>query len=534
MSIHCNNTPIVKNKEYQEGEDFLHLHPKVIHILEERLSFRDAITKFLYGGLLDLYSPKLIPGITEIGRMIKDRLAKGLKTAIYCDYDVDGLTSAVLLHKGLKRIFHRSSLIYPSHRYKDGYGLSLLAVNELAKEGIELLFTVDCGISNHKELAFAKEKGMEVIVIDHHESSNPPMVPFLDLKAKQGAYPFRELCGCAMTWKLLQYLSGDSLKEYLDLVALATIADVVELKDENRILVKEGLKCLMEGGGNAGLLEILQLKGLEKEELRTHHIGFQVAPLLNASGRMDSPQKTLDLLLAEDTIKRRELAISLNQTNEERRTMTKKALEEALLGIDPKAKVLIYQGKIQAGVLGLVAGELKEKYNKAAIILGEDNRGSARSVKPLNMYHLLRDAKEFLEKYGGHQMAAGFTLKEGAYQDFYQRIQSLAKDLNYQPLQADLQINLQDLEQSLFEDVELLRPFGYGNPTPLFCTKGVKATGIRILPGGHLMFHVQDKKVIGYELKGLAPLLRKGFVDIYYYLSREGTLILKTITPTGG
>lgn len=516
----------------EEMANQFHLHPKIATILHQRgLTEEEELKEYLLGGLSWLHDPKSIPGIEEMKRIIKDRAVNGAQFAIYCDYDVDGLTGAVLLYKVLGQLTKTPPILRPGHRFKDGYGLSVEAVEELSKEGVQLLITVDCGISNGLEIEKAKERGIEVLVLDHHESSTPPHTPYLDLKVRNGTYPFKNLCGAALCWKFLQYIVEDSLEEYLDLVALATIADVVELKGENRIIVKEGLKSLMEGKGNSGLCEILRLKGLDKEELKTHHIGFQVAPLLNAPGRLGSPQMTLDLLLTDSTIKRRELVITLNQINEKRRSLTRKAIEEVRDRVHGDDPIILYQGEIEAGILGLVASEMKELYNRPAIIIGEDHRGSARSVKPLNMYKLLQDCEEYLLKYGGHQMAAGLTLREGAFHPFQRRVKQLTRDIVYQNLKVDLEVQLEDLDEQLLKDVKRMEPFGSGNPRPLFRTTDVKAEEIRILPGGHLSFRVEGKSVMGYMMKSRAPLCREGFVHLYYYppLRPEDPLVLKDL-----
>lgn len=519
----------------KEIENLFHLHPKIAQILINRgFVEEEAIHQYLHGGLSYLHPPEKMPHILEIAERIKARALEGDRIAIYSDYDVDGLTGAALLYIGLEELSKTPPLLRPSHRFNDGYGLSLLAIEELSKAGAELLLTVDCGISNHQEIEAAKERGMEVIVIDHHESSDPPDTLYLDLKVRNGLYPFKNLCGAALCWKLLQLILEDPLEDLLDLVALATIADVVELKEENRIIVKEGLKNLMEGKGNLGLKEILQLKGLANEDLKPHHIGFQVAPLLNAPGRLGSPQMTLDALLTPSPSKRRELAIALNQMNEKRRSMTKKAIEGARGRVDARDQIILYQGEIEAGILGLVASEIREIYNKPAIIIGEGHRGSARSVKPFNIYELLRDCQEFLLKYGGHRMAAGFTLKEGAFLPFKERLLELTKDIESQELRADLEVPLEELDDKLLEDVKKMEPFGSGNPRPLFCARNARAQGIRILPGGHLSFAVEDKRAIGYTMKDKAPLCREGPMDLYYYppLTANESIVLKDLRPS--
>lgn len=524
-----------ENLTDEEMRDSYSIHPILRQILQKRgLLDKREIHTYLYGGLSYLHHPAMIPGIQDVADFIRDQLNAETPMAIYCDYDVDGLTGAVLLHKGLGHLAKTPPLIRPSHRFKDGYGLSYPALEELYERGIRLLLTVDCGISNTEEIAWAREKGIEVVVIDHHETSYPPKTRFLDLKVLQGDYPFRELSGAALVWKLLQYILDEPLTQYLDLVALATIADVVVLKDENRILAREGLKALMEGRGNPGLYEILSLKGLKEEEIKAHHIGYQVAPLLNASGRMGSPQMTLDLLLTDSLEKRRELAVTLNQINEKRRSITKKALEEAKRAIDPDHPVILYKGDIPAGIIGLVAGELKEMFNRPAIIIGEDNRGSARSVRPLNMYQLLKDSQESLRTFGGHRMAAGLTLKEGAFQDFQERILYLTADIAFQHREEDLIIEMRDITPQLLKEIRLMEPFGSGNPRPLFRVSHVDVRQVRILSGGHLSLQVEKWRAIGYGMKKLAPLCRRGPVDLFFYppSGPHGSLTLHDVRPS--
>lgn len=511
------------------------LHPITAEILYSR-GFRtqEELFTYLEGDLSQLHSPHSIPGIAELATWIRERLGQGVKWAIFCDYDVDGLCGAVILQQALSRLPGAKPFIFPSQRERDGYGLSPLAVQELARQGVQLLITVDCGIANQEEIARAQKEGMEVLIIDHHEASHLPEVPFLDLKVNPGSYPFSGLCGAALAWKLAQFLLEEPLTEYCDLVALATIADVAQLKDENRILVQEGLKRMQEGKGNPGLQTLLQLKGLEKRTIKTHHLGFQIAPLLNASGRLGSPQKALDLLTSHSLPTRKMLAAQLEEANRKRQALTRKAVAEARQGIDPRQNVLLYQGKIPAGILGLVAGELREEYNKGAIIIGEGGRGSGRSMAPLNLYHLLKDCQEHLSSFGGHSMAAGLTLKEGAYPALEQAIQELTQDLIYQEQPWDVVVEIQDLTPALFQDLERLEPYGNGNSRPLFSSLAVQAQGIRILPGGNLGFHSQGREFMGYGMKELAPLCRQHPLQILYHppARGEGALILKEIRPS--
>lgn len=498
----------------------------VAEILYNRGIFTSkSIEEYLYADFNDLYSPFDIPGVIEVSEIIKESAYFGDKIVIYSDYDVDGITSAAILYKAiLKKAKKANVSIYVSNRFVDGYGLSIGAIDKMAEEGTDLLITLDCGISNHEEIEYAKNKGIKVCVIDHHESSNPPNVPFVDLKASQGDYPFRELCGAGVTYKVAQALLEDPFYEMVDLVAVATVADVVDLIGENRILVKAGLDKIRSGNANPGLQELINIRQINCEDFQSYHIGFQIGPLINAIGRMSSAAEAVELFLTDNPTRRKQIAHKLDQINLLRQEKQASALNRALTEIDPTANVIMYQDeRIEAGIVGLVAGDLKEKFNKPVIVIGGGGKGSCRSVNPLNIYMLLEECSEYFEQYGGHAMAAGLSIKEGVFDELYEKIQELTEGIEYEPIIPDMDIELKDITWDLIEGIERMAPFGKGNPKPKFKTKNCELSSISVTRDGkHLRFRARDESIdwdiqaIGFQMSDKEDLCKQGKVNLIY------------------
>jgi single-stranded-DNA-specific exonuclease len=513
---------------------------------------------FLNGSLGDCYSPRLLLHMDEAVQFINQAIEEQTHIRIIGDYDVDGIASAYILTKGLLEMGARVDTVIP-HRIHDGYGLSDQLIDTAYSEGIGMLITCDNGIAAWDQVTRAVSLGIRVIITDHHEvpftmeegkrrEILPPAMAIVDPKQEGCSYPYPNICGAAVAYKVIEalaaYREGNIWErvgeELLEFAALATVCDVMELRDENRILVKEGLKRLRHTQ-NKGLRALMMVNDLDMERLSVYHLGFVLGPCLNATGRLDSAQRALELLGCEDEREAYVLAAGLKELNDSRKNLTKEGVEGAeayiesrQLGRDPV--MVIYLPQVHESLAGIIAGKIREKYNRPVLVLtsGQDEiKGSGRSVEAYSMYEELSKISGFFSKYGGHKLAAGFSLKswdelskEGflrfsdricAVEDnhltneSYKRknlaakiisngdnclaeqgdethqsevvIESLRQALNqsctlteddfYQKVLIDMEMPLSYATIELAEELERLEPFGTGNPKPLFVQKDV-------------------------------------------------------------
>lgn len=528
----------------KELAEKLNIHEVVAEIMIDRgIDTDKKVDKFLNGNLKDLYHPSAIPKIKEVTDTIKE-FAYFSSIVIYSDYDADGVSSAYIMYSAIKKLAQNANVeVFLSNRFRDGYGLSKHAVDIIAEDGAGLIITLDCGISNNKEIEYAKSKGLEVVVIDHHENDeNPPDVPFVDLKVKSELYPFTELCGAGATWKVCQYLLDDDFLEVLDVVAIATVADVVPLIDENRIIVKEGIELIKQRKCNAGVQALLDVNEIENSKFTSMDIGFNIGPLINATGRLGSAYPALQILLEQSPREIDNLAHELFQTNKQRRNITKQIFAELERNIDKNDNVIVCESKIHQGIVGLIAGRISNRYNKPAIVVDKMSRkGSARSIEPFNLYQNLKQClnEGLLESAGGHSMAAGLSVPRQNFRPFKIRINQLANDIEFKTFDYDKEIKISDINDKLIYDLNILEPCGQENSKPLFLTKNLNPESIWVLPGGeHIKFKVDGVEAIAFRMAFYESQLRAGGVDLIYTVgfnewngSNNIQLIVRNINP---
>jgi single-stranded-DNA-specific exonuclease len=471
-------------------------------------------------------------------RLIRQARERKEKVMVFSDYDVDGLTALALLKDALQKYAGLQVEHYLPHRIKEGYGLTLNIAQVAKERNIKLLVTCDCGTNSHPQIKELRRAGIEVIVTDHHEPSTTepsPASSIINPKLKDSGYASRDLAGVGVAYKLAQAVSGRDLAEDLDLVALGTIADVVPLVGENRIFAKFGLERL-SSSRRPGLEALIKSSRLKARDINSTFVSFILAPRLNASGRMDTAETSLFLLLSKDIQEAEGLAGIIEGHNRQRQKVEGRILEEALdlIGQEvnfKKQKVIVLAGEDwHQGVLGIVASKLAERFYRPTILIskaGQLCKGSGRSIKNFHLFGALLECKGLLHDFGGHAHAAGLTLARENINLFKEKINHLAdnrlllEDL-LPDLEVDMELGLGELEMELVTELEALEPFGTANPEPLFFTKGLKLKGEPLVLGRDtLKFWVTDDSfsypAIGFG-KGVLreSLLKAGSVDLVY------------------
>lgn len=460
----------------------------------------EDIRLYLLGDRRDFHSPYLLKDMEKAVTILQEKLKEQKKIRIIGDYDIDGVCSTYILYTGLKRCNAVVDFEIPD-RIKDGYGVNEQLVDAAFQDGIDTIITCDNGIAAAKELEKAKSYGMTVIVTDHHEvpytEENgirtyilPKVDAIINHKQKDCPYPFKELCGAAVAFKVITALYEkydipvEELDELLGFAGFATVGDVMELKGENRILVKEGLKELKRTS-NIGMLSLMKACGIDKENITSYHIGFVLGPCLNASGRLDTAKKALELLSTRDFAKAALLANELKLLNESRKELTDEGVQAAIEqveqgGLSEDRVLVIYLPDCHESIAGIIAGRIREKYYKPVFVLtkAEDGvKGSGRSIESYSMYDEMTKIKSVFTKYGGHPMAAGLSLREGDVEKFRQQINQVCtlteEDLT-EKIVIDVPMPLGYISQTLIEQLQVLEPFGKGNEKPVFADKNLK------------------------------------------------------------
>ena len=489
------------------------------------------ITKFLEPKRSDFYDPF---GMPDMG-MAVDRILKAIKDKeqiiIYGDYDVDGITSVTVLKSFLEERGIQINVYIPN-RLNEGYGLNKTAIEEISKQGNKLMITVDCGITAVEEVEYAKKFGIETIITDHHEPAEelPNAVAVVDAKRKDNQYECRNLAGVGVVFKLIQALSiklGLDQKEYLkylDIVCVGTISDIVPLTDENRIIVKLGLK-LVEQTKNLGLKEILQSCGYSKINSTT--ISFGVAPRINACGRMGHQEEALNLLLSKEENEVKGLTQKINEYNKTRQEIEKNIYNEAVEqiekeGLDRKNTIVVSGKGWHHGVIGIVSSKITELYFKPSILLceeGEECKGSGRSIPGFDLHEALMKCNDTIDKFGGHAMAVGINIKKEKVEEFKEQFEKIAKEKEVDKiipiLNLDAEIKLDDVNKEMVDSLKELEPFGEANKMPIFAFRNLKIDSIRSLSDGkHLRLSVKDNKniinAIGFNMGALAENYKIG------------------------
>lgn len=469
-----------------------------------------------------LHDPYLLSGMQKAVERIKKAVSNHEKIGIFSDYDADGIPAAVLLSEILEKKLGLVTFVYIPAR-SEGYGLNKQGIDYLKKQKVNLIITADLGIREIKNTEYIKSLGIDIIITDHHEPGDEPPKPLalINPKLKNSRYPFRELSGGGVVFKLVQALGREfsqikeaDLKWALDLVGITTICDVVPLIDENRIFAKFGL-VVLQRTKRLGLLKLYQTANIDTEKIDTYTVGFQIGPRINAPGRMNETNESFRLLKSNDPVEATELANKLDKINRERQTKLDEILTEAEEQI---AKGKLYNKKVillsdknwATGLIGLVAGKLTEKYSRPAIILekGEEfSHGSARSIENFDMVEVLEETSKLLTSFGGHAKAAGLTVANKHLPALYEKLlqiadERLTADDLVPKIKIDAEILEKDLTFTLLEKIKKLEPFGLGNPRPVFAIVDIKPENLRTIgqEGKHLKFSVNNIGAIGFGL----------------------------------
>lgn len=491
--------------------DALGLSSAVAEILIQRgIDQVEEAVEFLRPSRLSLVSPFRFQHMERAIKRLQQAYTFQEKILVYGDYDVDGVTSVTLLYRVLTDLGFQA-VVYIPHRLEEGYGLNCDAIKKAHTAGVKVIITVDCGITAVEEVAYAQGLGIDTIITDHHEPLQvlPQALAIIDPKADE-SYPFRELAGVGVAFKVAQALFAhfrhndlpwQAEEELLDLVALGTIADVVPLIGENRILVKAGLKQ-MEQTVHTGLRALLEVTGLSGKEVRAGQVAYILAPRINAVGRMASPRAGLELLLTGNAEKAADLARRLNQENQVRQDTEKQILAEAIAQLEkePLPRVIVLSSPHwHHGVIGIVASRLVERYYRPVFLIsedGEEGKGSARGIPGYHVLEQLTRQKQYLLKFGGHRQAAGFSLMKEQISGFRNALNQAAEefpDSLYRPsLRIDSQVSLNELEESLVTELEQMAPFGFGNPGPALAAFDVPLASVSSMgrENQHLKFRL--------------------------------------------
>lgn len=495
---------LVNNKSsFEKINKEVELHPLIARILANRgIIDKSEVNLFLNGTLKDLNDGRLMKDMKRGVAIIKKAIEEQSKIVIYGDYDCDGVCSTAILYKTLSELGANFKYYIPN-REDEGYGMNSNRIRILKEEGTEYILTCDNGISAMEEVKLAKELGMTVILTDHHdipyveeEGVRTPVVPEADcvINPKQADcnYPFKELCGAGVALKFAKVLFEEMGKDLPDdheiyqIASIATVCDVVELLGENRIIVKEGLK-LINNTKNKGLIELIKITGIEGKTVGEYHFGFVIGPCINATGRLETADLSVELLITEDEERAKELAKILHNLNSDRQELTLTSLERVIDKIERELKgdervILVYDGDIHESIAGIVAGRVREKYNLPTIVMtkGKDMpKGSARSIEGYNMFEELNKCKEFIHKFGGHPMAAGLSVEEENLPLLKKALLEkcpLSSEDVIPVVKIDSPLALPQLNEEIVEEIESLRPFGKGNASPLLAVKDVEVT----------------------------------------------------------
>ena len=516
----------VNEKEIEELQEKYKINKLLATILSNRgIVKENQIEKFLKPKRNDFYDPYGMPDMKITVERIIKAIENNEKTIIYGDYDVDGITSVTVLKSFLEERGLEVGAYIPN-RLDEGYGLNKNAIEKISQEGYTLMITVDCGISAIEEVKYASELGIETLITDHHEPGEelPEALAVVDAKRKDNTYQCRNLAGVGVVFKLIQAISirlGLEEKEYLkylDIVCIGTISDIVPLTDENRVIVKLGLK-LVQQTRNLGLRSILQATGYNK--IDSIAISFGVAPRINACGRMGHQEEALNLFLSKDINEVNELTQKLNAYNKERQEIEKNIFADAVEQINAnnlqEKNTIVLMGKNwHHGVIGIVSSKITEMYFKPSILLceeGDIGKGSGRSIPGFDLYEALTKCQKSVDRFGGHAMAIGITIKKDKLEELKNEFEEIAQENHIEEivpiLKIDSQINLDEINKEMVESLKELEPFGEENKTPLFLFKNLKIDSIRALTEGkHLKLTVKENKnivnAIGFNIGELA------------------------------
>ena len=500
--------------EIRKGADFrgigeqFSVDPVIARIIRNRdVVGMEEIRTYLYGDESEFHDPRQMLDMEKAVQIISDKIKEGKQIRIIGDYDIDGISATYILLKGLRRVGGAVSVKIPD-RLKDGYGINENLIRQAKEDGVDTILTCDNGIAALDAIAYAKSKGLTVVVTDHHD------IPFEEengakryLKSEADAivnpqqaecpYPYKMLCGAAIAWKFIQVLYEKSgipaaeADEFLENAAFATVGDVVDLTGENRLIVRLGLKRLHHTK-NLGMRTLILQNNLRPEQIKAYHIGFVLGPCLNASGRLDTAKRSLELLLAEDEKTASVCASDLIALNDSRKDMTKKGVEEACAkikkeGLEQEKVMILYLPDCHESLAGIIAGRIREQYNHPAFVLTDSEegvKGSGRSISSYSMYEEMTKCKDLFLKFGGHPMAAGLSLKKENVGEFIRRMNEncALTEQDFVPVvEIDVPMPLSYITEQLIEQLELLEPFGKANEKPVFAARNISVRSARVV-----------------------------------------------------
>ena len=543
----------------RKGADFagigkkFQISPRLACLIRNRdVVGEEAIGQYLNGTIGDLCDGMLMKDMDKAVEILREKLEEGKRLRVIGDYDIDGVNATYILLEGLKRRGADADYDIPD-RMTDGYGLNIHLVQRAYDDGVDTVLTCDNGIAAAEEIAFGKDMGMTVIVTDHHEVPFeewggkkqyllPPADAVVDPKRPDCEYPFPHLCGAAVAYKLMEALwesmgrDSEDLDDLIENVAIATVGDVMDLKGENRIFVKEGLQML-ERTRNPGLRSLIECTGLADKTISAYHIGFVLGPCLNASGRLDTAKRALRLLEAKTRKEADQLAWDLKALNDSRKEMTEKAVKEAELMVEASALkedrvLVIYLPDCHESLAGIVAGRIRERYYKPAFVLtnaSEGLKGSGRSIEAYSMYEELSRCKDLLMRFGGHRQAAGLSMKRENLESFRKMINDhctlTPQDLT-EKVVIDMEMPFSCVTEGLIRELALLEPFGKGNTKPVFAARNVRLMDMRVMGRKKNVLKMRAVDANGNTVEAVY------FGDVENLSGRKDTLLSITYYPT--
>ncbi len=510
-----------------ELSEKLNMSPLLTQLLVKRgITTESAAKQFFKPQLADLINPFRMKDMDAAVDRLNDAMGRKERVLVYGDYDVDGCTAVALVYKFLQQFYSNIDYYIPD-RYDEGYGISRKGLEYAQRTGVKLVIILDCGIKAVEEIAYAKSLGIDFIICDHHvpDEEMPPAVAILDPKRADDPYPFKQLCGCGVGFKLMQAFAKNNgipfsrLIPLLDFCAVSIAADMVPVVDENRILAFHGLKILNQNP-SVGLKAIIDICGLSGRDISMSDIVFKIGPRINASGRMENGKESVDLLVEKDINEALRKARHINEYNEQRKDIDKHMTEDAnqivsrLENQKHQSSIVLYDEHWKKGVIGIVASRLTEIYFRPTVVLTRDGdlaTGSARSVMGFDIYSAIKSCRDLLINFGGHTYAAGLTLRWADIPTFRKRFQKYVEE-HIQPeqteayLRIDAIIDFKDITKKLYNDLKRLSPFGPSNPKPVFCTLGVYDYGTSKVVGRsqeHIKLELVDSKS-GVVVNGIA------------------------------
>lgn len=519
-----------KGADFQHISEKFHISPRVASLIRNRdVIGDDAIEKYLNGTIADLYDGMLMKDMDKAVAVLGEKIKENAKIRIIGDYDIDGIQSTYILLEGFRMLGADVDSDIPD-RMKDGYGLNRNLIDRALEADVDTIITCDNGIAAAEEIAYAKSMGMTIVVTDHHEVPYteigagrryilPEADAVVDPKQEDCTYPFKGLCGAAVAYKLVEALmeamgkDAEDADYLMENVAIATIGDVMNLVDENRIFVKQGLDMLKRTE-NLGLKALMGCTGVNVDKLSPYHIGFVIGPCMNASGRLDTAKRALELLEAKKVAEADLLAGDLKALNDSRKDMTAQAVEEAFIQVENSelkdADVLVvYLPECHESLAGIVAGRIREKYYRPVFVLtkgAEGLKGSGRSIETWHMYEGLNRVKHLLSKFGGHKMAAGLSMPEENLEQFRKEINEKSgitpEDLN-EKIAIDMQLPFECVNEKFIEELAVLEPFGKGNARPVFAERQVQVESARILGKNKNVLKLQVKDLHGTRMDAM-------------------------------